>query len=120
MTTIHYLLDENMPHSVRDQLLYHEPTLQVLCIGDDIAPSCGTPDPLLLDWIEKNDYILVSRNRKTMPVHLKEHLDRGKHVPGVLLIRRGISIGRLVEDLLLIWGASELKDYQDRIEYLPM
>jgi hypothetical protein len=43
-----------------------------------------------------------------------------KHVPGILLIRRGISIGRLVEDLLLIWEASELTDYQDRIEYLPL
>lgn len=27
MTGIRYLLDENMSHGVRDQLLYHEPTL---------------------------------------------------------------------------------------------
>lgn len=120
MTAIRYLLDENMSHGVRDQLLYHEPTLHVLCIGDDMAPALGTPDPVILDWLEKNGCILVSRNRKTMPGHLKEHLDMGKHTPGILLIRRGISIGRLVEDLLLIWGASELKDYQDRIEYLPL
>ena len=120
MTGIRYLLDENMSHGVRDQLLYHEPTLPVLCIGDDMAPALGTPDPLILDWLEKNDYILISRNRKTMPAHLKEYLDMGKHVPGILLIRRGISIGQLVEDLLLIWETSELKDYQDRIEYLPL
>jgi hypothetical protein len=120
MTRIRFLLDENMAHGVRDQLLYHKPTLVVLCIGDDTAPALGTPDPVLLDWLEENNYILVSRNRKTMPGHLKEHLEMGKHVPGILLIRRGILIGQLVEDLLLIWEASELTDYQDRIEYLPL
>ena len=120
MNAIRYLLDENMPHSVRDQLLYHEPNLLILCVGDDMAPPLGTPDPVILDWIEQNGYILVSRNRKTIPAHLKEHLERGKHVPGVLLLRGRISIGRLVEDLLLIWGASELKDYKDHIEYLPL
>jgi len=72
MARIRYLLDENMSHGVRDQLLYHEPTLRVLCIGDDMAPALGTPDPLILDWLEKNDYILISRNRKTMPAHLNQ------------------------------------------------
>jgi hypothetical protein len=55
-----------------------------------------------------------------MPAHLKEHLVLGKHVPGILLIRAGISIGQLVEDLLFIWETYELKDHQDCIEYLPL
>jgi hypothetical protein len=55
MTRIRFLLDENMSHGVRDQLLYHGPTLHVLCIGDDMAPALGTPDPLILYWLEKND-----------------------------------------------------------------
>jgi hypothetical protein len=63
---------------------------------------------------------VTMKNRKTIPAHLKEHLEMDKHTPGILLIRRGISIKRLVEDLLLIWRTSELKDYQDRIEYLPL
>jgi len=120
LITIRYLLDENMPHSVRDQLLYHEPTIQVLCVGDDKAPPCGSSDPAILEWIEQNGYILVSRNRKTIPNHLKEHLENGKHVPGIILLRRKISIGQLIEDLLLIQGTSSLKDYQDHIEYLPL
>lgn len=120
MTKIRYLLDENMPHAVRDQLLYHEQTLQVLCIGDDTAPPIGTLDPAILEWTEQNGYILVSRNRKTIPRHMEEHLENGGHVPGVLLLRRRIPVGQLVEDLLTIWSVSELKEYRDRIEYLPL
>lgn len=120
MTDIRFLLDENMPHSLRDQLLHHEPDMDVRCIGDSIAPPIGTLDPVILEWLEENQYLLVSRNRRTMPQHLKEHQAKGRHVPGLLLIRHQTTIGSLVRDLLLIWHASNLNDYQDRIEYLPL
>jgi len=117
MESISYLLDENMPHGVRDQLLYHEPELKVLCIGDEFAPYFGTPDPIILEWIEENGYILVSRNRKTILRHLKDHLLRGRHVPGILLLRCRLPMGQLIEDLRLIFKASQLIDYRDHIEF---
>ncbi len=120
MTGIRYLLDEHVPHAVRDQLLLREPGMQVLIIGDDIAPTLGTPDPAILEWIERNGYILISRNRRTIPRYLQEHLAAGHHVPGIFLLRRRHSLGQLIEDLLLIWSASEPGEYQDRIEYLPL
>lgn len=120
MTGIRYLLDENMPHAVRDQLLLREPEMPVLVIGDEMAPALGAPDPVILKWIERNGYILISRNRRTIPRHLREHLAAGHHVPGIFLLRRRFSLGRLIEDLLLIQGALEPGEYQDRIEYLPL
>jgi hypothetical protein len=120
LTDIRYLLDENMPHAVRDQLLLREPEMQVLVVGDEMAPALGTPDPMILEWIERNGYILISRNRRTIPKHLREHLAAGRHVPGIFLVRRRFSLGRLIDDLLLIRRASEPGEYQDRIEYLPL
>jgi len=114
LTNIRYLLDENTPHAVRDQLLLREPEMQVLVVGDEMAPALGTPDPMILEWIERNGYILISRNRRTIPRHLREHLAAGHHVPGIFLL------GQLIEDLLLIWRASKPGEYQDRIEYLPL
>lgn len=32
MTAIRYLLDENLPHGVRNQLLYHNPNLEDLLL----------------------------------------------------------------------------------------
>lgn len=119
MSRVHYLLDENLPHRLKNQLIFHEPSMEILFIGENSAPPLGTQDPDILKWIEQNDFILVSRNRSTMPVHLKEHLAEGGHVPGILLIRKEILIGKLIEDLLLIWGASEAGEYRDQIAYLP-
>ena len=120
MTNIRYLLDENTPHAVRDQLLLREPEMQVLVIGDEKSPVLGAPDPVILKWIEQNGYILITRNRRTIPGHLREHLAAGHHVPGIFLLRRRFALGHLIEDLLLIWRASKPGEYQDRIEYLPL
>jgi hypothetical protein len=117
---IRYLLDENISPAVRNQLLFHEPAIEVVCVGDENGPPYGTPDPILLEWIEKAGYILVSRNRRTMPLHLKTHLAQSKHIPGMLLLEKRISMGELVNELLLIWHASELAEYQDHISYLPL
>jgi len=119
LNRIRYLLDENLPRRLKNQLTFHAPLMEVLLIGENHAPPLGTPDPDILNWIEKKDYILVSRNRSTMPMHLKEHIEKGKHVPGILLIRKEVIMGKLIEDLLLIWRASEPEEYKDQIVYLP-
>ena len=94
--------------------------MDVICVGDKNAPSYGMPDADILDWIEQTGHIIVSRNRRTMPIHLREHLAQGKHIPGMLLLKKQISIRELIEELLLIWHASEPEEYQDHIRYLPL
>ncbi len=120
MSQIRYLLDENTPHAIRDQLLQRKPEMKVLAVGDDGAPAFGTLDQELLRWIEREDYALVSRNRRTMPRHLREHLEAGGHVPGIFLLRRRYSLGQVIEDLVLIWEAGRFEEYRDRIEYLTL
>ena len=120
MQRIRYLLDEDTPHSLRNQLLRRAPEIDMLAVGDEMGPARGTPDPQLLRWIEREGYIVVSRNRRTMPRHLRDHLEAGGHIPGIFLLRRHYSVGQLLEDLLLIWAAGRPEEYRDRIEYLPL
>ena len=120
MSQIRYLLDEDTPHAIRDQLLRRKPEMEVLVVGDDVAPALGTSDRELLQWIERVGYILVSRNRRSMPRHLQEHLETGGHVPGIFLLRRRHSLGLVIKDLMLIWEAGRPKEYRDRVEYLPL
>lgn len=120
MHRIRYLLDEDTPHSLRDQLLRRAPEIDILAVGDETGPARGTPDPQLLRWIEREGYVLVSRNRRTMPRHLRDHLEAGGHIPGIFLLRRRYSIGQILEDLLLIWAVGHPEEYRDHIEYLPL
>lgn len=96
-----------------------QPEIEIRVVGGDMAPPLGTPDLDILSWLESEGYILVSRNRSTMPQPLREHLATGRHVPGIILLRPQSSIGRIIDEPLLIWGAAYHEEYQDRITYIP-
>jgi len=64
--------------------------------------------------------MLITNNRATMPVHLRAHLARGRHVPGIVQLPRRMNVSITVDDLLLIWGASLPNEFQDQIVYLPL
>ena len=115
-----YLIDENLSGIYRTQLLHYELSLTVLVIGDEGAPPKSTPDPEILVWCEQNDFILITNNRKSMPKHLDDHLEAGNHVPGIFTINRKVNIKLIVEELILIIGASDKDEYIDRITFIPL
>jgi len=99
--------------------LRRQPEIEIRVVGGDMAPPISTPDSEILRWLESEGYILISRNRSTMPRHLREHLETGRHIPGILLLRPKASIGDIIDELLLIWGAAYPDEYRDRITYIP-
>lgn len=115
-----YLLDEHIPGAYREQLVYHDSTLTVLMIGDEGAPPRGASDPEILKWCEQNGFILITNNRDSMPQHLVEHLAAGRHVPSIITINLKAPMGVILEDLMLIAGASFDDEYFDQILYVPL
>jgi hypothetical protein len=75
-------------------------------------------DPDVLQWIEHENRLLVSLDKNTLPGHLERHLAAGRHVPGILLIRRGTRIAPLIEYPVAVAYANEVTEWQDRIEYV--
>ena len=114
-----FLIDENISPKYRTQLLNHEPSLTVLAVGDKGAPPKSTPDPEILVWCEQHQFSLITNNRDSMPQHLSDHLSAGHHVPGIFTIKRKVPMGKIIEELLLIAGASDEDEYMDEIKYLP-
>ena len=115
-----FLLDEHINRAIQRQLRRHDVTIEILAIGDPGAPETGTLDPGLLDWIEENGYILVTEDRNTMPEHLANHFAAGRHIPGIFWVRPRVSIGRIIEELYLIWMVSTADDFKDRTLFIPL
>jgi hypothetical protein len=114
------LLDENMPHAVREALRRLEPLLDVQVMGETGSPPLETEDLDLLAWLQREGRILVTRNRRTMPTHYANFLEADGHIPGILMVAEDFSIAQLVDDLFLIWSASEAEEWRDRLIYLPL
>jgi len=92
--TLKYLLDENVNLTYQTEFLRRNPNLVIFAVGDADAPPKGTLDPEIMCWCEENNFILVTNNRKSMPVHLTDHIEQGRHVPGIFLLNPKLSIGQ--------------------------
>lgn len=117
---LRYLIDEHLSKRIyRTQLLRYEPLLRVLAIGDAGAPPRGTSDPEILKWCEQHNFTLVTNDRDTMPQHLSDHLASGHHVPGVFLVNLNAPIRTILDELILIAGASHEDEFLDQIVFIP-
>ena len=63
--------------------------------------------------------ILLTHDHKTMPRHFGDFIASNSS-PGLLVIPQHISPSAAVEDLLLIWAATEAEEWINRICYLPL
>ncbi len=116
---IRFLLDEDTSHAIRNGLRHRHPEVEIRVIGGDGVPPIGTKDEDILEFLEREAYILVSSNRSTMPMHLEGHLQKGGHISGVLLLRPGFSYREIIDTLELILFASVPEDFRDQVVYIP-
>jgi hypothetical protein len=63
---------------------------------------------------------LVSHDVGTMAAHFRSFRDDGNQSSGVFLIPQSLDIGTAIEELQLIWLASEASDWANRLEWLPL
>ncbi len=55
-----------------------------------------------------------------MPAHFRAFRNNGKHSSGVFLIPQSLDVGTAIDELLLIWLASEASEWENRLEWLPL
>lgn len=117
--TLKYLLDENVDPSYKIQLTRRNPDICMWVIGEPNTPSRGTLDPEILLWCEEYDFILVTNNRTSMPVHLADRIAEGHHIPGIFVLSTKLSMGQNIDELIFLAEASFEKEFQDKIIHLP-
>ncbi|MDY7015879.1 MAG: DUF5615 family PIN-like protein [Cyanobacteriota bacterium] len=115
-----YLIDENVTPIYTTQLRRKRPDIVVWAVGEIGTPPKSTLDPEILVWCEERSFILVTNNRRSMPVHLADHLMKGGHIPGIFILNPDLSIGQNIEELILIADCSFEDEYQDQIIHLPL
>jgi hypothetical protein len=55
-----------------------------------------------------------------MPAHFRAFRDAGKHSAGVLLVPQSLDVGTAIDEVLLIWLASEALEWDDQLQWLPL
>lgn len=83
------------------------------------AGLSGVKDENVLVIAAEENRILVTSDRKTMPGHFANFIQK-QLCPGVLIIPQNMSVSAAIEELILIWTASEAEDYVNSIRQLPL
>jgi hypothetical protein len=83
------------------------------------AGLTGLEDPEVLQVAAESGWILVSQDRRTMPAHFARY-SLGSQSSGLILLREAIPISTAIEELVLVWGASEAEEWIGRIAWIPL
>jgi hypothetical protein len=117
-TTIRFLCDEDFHGSIVRGLRRARPQMDILTAVE--AGTMGLGDPLVLEYAATHGRILLSRDNRTMSGHVSAFLSAGYHSPGLILASQALTIGQVIQDIVLIWEASAAAEYQDLITRLPL
>lgn len=117
---LQYLTDENVTLAYARQIRRLEPEIDIRAVGELGVPPKGTLDPEILDWCELNRFVLITNNRKSMPPHLTEHLIKGQHIPGILILSASMSFGAIIDELIFLAKAAADDEFQDQIRHMPI
>ena len=86
------------------------------------AQAAGLPglsDKEVLAIAARAGRLLVTHDRKTMPRNFREFVAT-ETSSGVLVVSQKLSVAQVVEELILIWVASEAEEWVNRIYSLPL
>jgi len=79
----------------------------------------GRPDPEVLAQAASESRVLVSHDRQTMPGHFRRFI-KTQASPGLVIVSQELDIGQAIEELLLVWAASEAEEWGNTVIFLPL
>ncbi len=82
------------------------------------VPLEGLADPAVLAVAAQEGRVLVSHDARTMPRHFRVFI-RERASPGVILISQDLSIGRAIDNLLLVCTVCEPQEFVNTLCLIP-
>jgi hypothetical protein len=83
------------------------------------AGRAGLQDPEVLALAARESRILVTHDKQTMPRHFAEFIAQTPS-PGLIIVPQSLAVAHVVEDLAVIWAASQPEEWTNRLVYLPL
>lgn len=110
--------DENFNNNIVRGLIRRKPDVDIVRIQD--VGLFGADDPAVLEWAAQQGRLLVSHDVTTLTKHAYDRVAAGLRMAGVFEVPSSLSIGRAVEDLLLIIECSFEGEWEGQVRYLPL
>jgi Domain of unknown function (DUF5615) len=115
---IRFLADEDFDGRIVRGLFLRKSDLDLVRVPD--VGLLGASDEKLLEWATDNNRIVLTHDNRTMPRHVRDIINAGLSIPGVIIVDDLASMGVCINDLLVIAECSEPEEWRDVVFYVPI
>jgi len=109
--------DENFNNDIVRGLVRQRSELDIVRAQD--AGLSGANDPTVREWAAREGRVLLTHDVTTITRYAYERVQAGQPMPGVFEVRRAVSIGRAIEDILSLVECSLDGEWEGQVRYLP-
>ena len=118
MSRPRFLADHDLNEHIVTGVLRREPVIEFVRVRE--IGMDGRPDAEILEYADRERWLVVSHDVNTMPAAAYARLSRGESFPGLFMVQQTSPIGPIIDSLVLIWAASELEDWKGQVVFLPL
>lgn len=114
---IRFQADADLNQAIVRGTIRREPAIDFQTANQAGLSSLNDPDVLAI--ASSDGRTLVTHDHRTMPTHFGEFITAHTS-PGILIIPQYVLISSAIDELILIWSATEAEEWINRICYLPL
>lgn len=112
------LFDENFNNDILRGVLLRNPNLDILRVQD--VGLSNKDDREILECAAQQERILFTHDVQTMVEFAYERIADGKRMTGVFEVRRGLPMGLVIDEILLLAECSLPDEWENQVLYLPL
>jgi hypothetical protein len=115
---VRFLADADFNQAIVRGIIRRQPGVDFL--SAQAAGLRSLTDPGVLALAGELQRVLVSHDVGTMPAQFNEFRKLGKYSAGVFLVPQRFDVGAAVDELLLLWMATEASEWENPLVWLPL
>ena len=110
--------DENFNNDIIRGVLRRTPTLDIVRVQDTVL--LGADDPTVLDWAAREGRVLLTHDVRTMIDYAYARVIAGQAMPGVVVVRRAVSLVQAIDNIALLVEGSKQEEWEGQVLYVPL
>jgi hypothetical protein len=118
MSRPRFLADHDLNEHIVAGVLRREPASDFSRVRDFGLSEASDND--VLDFAQRQGLLIVSHDVNTMTAAAYARLSAGGSFPGLFMVQQILPIATVIDNLVLIWSATDLEDWANQVVFLPL
>ena len=118
MSRPRFLADNDLTDQIVLGVQRREPSVEFTRIRDVGLAKAADSD--VLEYAAREGFLVVSHDVNTMRAAAVARIEAGQDMSGLLLVHQRSPIAETIEELIVIWIASDAEEWNGEIRFLPL